>query len=167
MGSSIRLEGDVKGLLRRINQFAYLDKKAVSAAMAEAVRTSTVERFKKQTDPQGKRWKPSIRAQREGGVTLSDKGRLRNSIKSKSDASGFAVGTNLIYAATHQQGEKGRRITIRAKTSKGLVFRYKGRWMRKQQVKIAVKIPARPFLGLSEEDMQEIKGTVEDALRED
>ena len=39
--------------------------------------------------------------------------------------------------------------------------------MRKQQVKVTVKIPARPFLGLSEEDMQEIRGTLEDALKED
>ena len=61
----------------------------------------------------------------------------------------------------------GRKITIRAKTSKGLVFRIDGKWIRKRQVTVKVKIPARPFLGLSEDDMQEIKATLEDALGEE
>ena len=93
--------------------------------------------------------------------------RLRNSIRAKSDASGFTVGTNTIYASTHQLGEKGRKITIRAKTSKGLVFKIGDQWIRKRQVTVRVKIPARPFLGLSEDDLQEIKGTLEDALGEE
>ena len=37
-----------------------------------------------------------------------------------------------------------------------------GQWVMKKQVK--VKIPARPYLGLSEEDMQEIKATVEEFI---
>ena len=37
-----------------------------------------------------------------------------------------------------------------------------GRWVTKKQVKVS--IPARPFLGLSEEDMEEIKATVEDFI---
>ena len=36
--------------------------------------------------------------------------------------------------------------------------------MRKQ---VKVKIPARPFLGLSDGDMQEIKATVEEFVGED
>lgn len=88
-------------------------------------------------------------------------------IRAKSDASGFTVGTNTIYASTHQLGEKGRKITIRAKNSKGLVFKIGDRWIRKRQVTVRVKIPARPFLGLSDDDLQEIKGTLEDALGEE
>ena len=89
-----------------------------------------------------------------------DTAQLRNSIKSYSDEKGFAVGTNVKHGATHQFGEKGR--TIRAKTSRGLRFQVGGRWVTKKQVK--VKIPARPFLGLSEADMQEIKATVEEFI---
>ena len=47
------------------------------------------------------------------------------------------------------------------------MFRIDGKWIRKRQVTVKVKIPARPFLGLSEDDMQEIKATLEDALGEE
>ena len=167
MGYSIRLEGDVRKLMKRLKHYSDLDKKHITAAMAEAVRTSTLERYKQEKDPEGKKWKSSIRAEAEGGKTLTDTARLRNSIRAKSDASGFMVGTNTIYASTHQLGEKGRKITIRAKTSKGLVFKIGDRWIRKRQVTVRVKIPARPFLGLSDDDLQEIKGTLEDALGEE
>ena len=133
-------------------------------ALGEDVRESTLERFKEGRAPDGRRWKTSIRAATTGGKTLIDSSQLRNSIKAKSDASGFAVGTNVKHAATHQFGEPGR--TIRAKKAKALRFQVGGRWVTKKQVKVS--IPARPFLGLSEDDMQEIKATVEDFVgRED
>lgn len=161
---SIRLEGDVAGLFRKMRSYSELDKKALNAALAEGVRESTLERFKQSKDPSGKRWKTSIRAATTGGKTLIDSSQLRNSIKAKSDASGFAVGTNVKHAATHQFGEPGR--TIRAKKAKALRFQVGGRWVTKKQVKVS--IPARPFLGLSEDDMQEIKANVEDFVgRED
>lgn len=166
MGSSIRLEGDIRILMLKLRHLSELDKKGIAAAMKEAARTSTLDRFREEKDPEGKPWKTSIRAASEGGKTLSKTARLKNSIRAKSDASGFAVGTNTIYAATHQLGEKGRKITIRAKTSKGLVFKIGDRWIRKKQVTVNIKIPARPFLGFSDEDLAEIKGTLEDALEE-
>lgn len=163
-GYDIRLEGDTRRMLRRIRSFSEIDKKKVNAALGEAMRESTLERFKQSKDPTGRRWKTSIRAATTGGKTLIASAQLRNSIKVKSDASGFAVGTNVKHAATHQFGESGR--TIRAKTSKGLHFQVGGRWVTKQSVKVS--IPARPFLGFSEDDMQEMKGTVEDFIgRED
>ncbi len=165
MGYSIRLEGDVRGLMARLRQFEEMDKRQITAAMAEAVRTSTLDRFREEKGPDGQRWKRSIRASAEGGKTLTNTAAMKNSIHSQSDPSGFTVGTNTIYAATHQLGDPGRRITIRAKTSRGLIFRIGGRWIRKRQVTVRIKIPARPFLGLSEEDLQEIKATLEDSLK--
>ena len=157
---SIRLEGDTQAMLRKIRSFSEIDKKSINAALAEGVRESTLERFKKSRDPSGKRWKTSIRAETEGGKTLIQSAQLRNSIKSKSDATGFAVGTNVKHAATHQFGEPGR--TIRARRKKALRFQVGGKWVSKKQVRI--RIPARPFLGLSDDDMQEIKATVEDFI---
>ncbi|MEF2965665.1 phage virion morphogenesis protein [Paenibacillus sp. M1] len=164
---SIRMEGDVRRLMKRLRQLEEVDIRGVGRVLAEAMRTSTRERFKEEKGPDGKGWQSSIRASQNGGTTLTDTAGLKNSIKSSVSASGFAVGTNKIYARTHQFGEKGREVTIRAKTSKGLVFRIGERWIRKQQVKVTIKIPARPFLGISEEDMLEIKGTLEDALAEE
>lgn len=157
---SIRLEGDTRRLLRKIRSFSEIDKKKINSTLGQVARESTLERFKQSRDPSGKKWKTSIRAAAEGGKTLIDTAQLRNSIRTKSDASGFAVGTNLKSAATHQFGEKGR--TIRAKRAKNLRFKVGDQWVSKKKVKISV--PARPFLGLSEEDMQEIKATVEDFI---
>ena len=161
----IRLDGDTRAMLRRIRSFSEIDKKKINAALGEGVRESTLERFKQGRDPTGKIWKTSIRAAMEGGKTLVQSAQLRNSIKSKSDASGFAVGTNVKSASTHQLGAKGR--TIRAKNKPYLRFKVNGAWVSVKKVKVT--IPARPFLGLSDEDMQEMKATVEEfiARRED
>lgn len=164
---SIRLEGDVRRLMRRTKKLSDVDKKGINRALAEGVRTSTKRRFKTTKAPNGEKWEESQRAREENGVTLTDTARLKNSIKSMTSTSGFAVGTNTIYARTHQFGEPGRTVTIQAKTTKGLVFQVDGRWIRKKKVTVHVKIPARPFLGLDEEDMHEIKGTLEDAFEEE
>lgn len=155
---SIRVEGNVAKLLSRMRDFSEVDKKGLNETLAEGLRESTLERFKKGRGPSGKRWKTSIRAAERGGKTLIDTAQLRNSVKSASDASGFAVGTNVVYAATHQIGDPKR--TIRARTAKGLRFRVNGRFVTKKQVQVS--IPARPFLGVSEDDMDEIQATVED-----
>ena len=147
-------------MLRKIQSFSELDRRSINAALAEAVRTSTLERFQQGKGPDGKRWRSSIRADREGGRTLVQTAQLRSSIHARSDATGFAVGTNVKSAATHQLGEPGR--TIRARRKKALRFQVNGRWISKKQVRVT--IPARPFLGLSDEDMQELKATVEEFI---
>ena len=157
---SIRLEGDTRRLLNQLKGYSALDKKKINEALGEAMRTSTLMRFKIGKSPSGKRWATSIRAQQEGGKTLIKSSVLRNSIQAKSDASGFAIGTNVAYAATHQNGDKGR--TIMASRAKALKFKIGDRWVSKKRVKIT--IPARPFLGLSDDDMREIKATVEDII---
>lgn len=156
----IRLEGDTRAMLRRIRSFSEIDRRSINAALAQGVRESTFERFRQGKSPDGRRWKSSKRAILEGGKTLVKTAQLRNSIHARSDASGFAVGTNAKHAATHQFGEPGR--IIRARRKKVLRFQYNGKWVSKKQVR--VKIPARPFLGLSDEDMQEMKATVEDFI---
>ena len=140
----IRLEGDTRAMLRRIRSFSEIDRRSINAALAQGVRESTLERFRQSKGPDGRRWKSSKRAILEGGKTLVKTAQLRNSIHARSDASGFAVGT------------------IRARRKKVLRFQYNGKWVSKKQVR--VKIPARPFLGLSDEDMQEMKATVEDFI---
>ena len=154
---SIRLEGDTRALLKKIKDFSEVDKKKCNAVLGESVRESTLGRFKQSREPSGKKWRTSIRASEEGGKTLIQSAQLRNSIHVKSDASGFAVGTNVKYAATHQLGEPGR--TIQARRANALRFRVGGMWFSKKKVKVS--IPARPFLGLSDDDMQELKATVE------
>ena len=162
-GYSIRLEGDASELLRTMRAYGALDKKRLNTVLAESARESTLERFQQGKGPDGKRWQSSIRAAATGGKTLVLTAQLRNSIRSYADEKGFAVGTNAKHAATHQFGESGR--TIRAKTKKGLRFQAGGRWITKKQVR--TRIPARPFLGFSDEDLAEFQGTVEDFIEQE
>lgn len=159
----IRLEGDIRKLLSKLKQLGSIDRKHINADIAEMIRSSTRQRFRTQKGPDGKRWVPSKRAQLEGGLTLSDTARLKNSIRARADSDGFAVGTNTIYAATHQFGEKGR--TIRASGPKGLRFQINGQWVNVKAVR--VRIPARPFIGLSADDQDELKAILEAELKKE
>lgn len=159
---SVRIDGDIRKLAIKINSLRNVDFKAINQVISEGLRSSTRERFKEQRTPDGKSWETSIRASTTGGSTLTDSARLKNSIRSRSDKSGAAVGTNLIYAKTHQFGT--RRV-IRAKSTKGLRFKVNGQWMTKQKVKI--NIPARPFLGIGDEDTKEIRAVLQNVLMEE
>lgn len=96
-----------------------------------------------------------------GGKTLTQTARLKNSIHAKAEEEGFAVGTNTIYAATHQFGAQR---TIRAKSGGMLKFKVNGVW--RQAKEVTINVPARPFLGMSDQDQQEIQGILEDAMAE-
>lgn len=158
---SIRLDGEVDELLAKLKQMQGINKAGVMNAIAEGLRTSTLERFGTEESPEGAKWKPSIRAVQKGGKTLTQGAGLKNSIKAESDSTGAAVGTNLVYAATHQFGAER---TIRAKKSGYLRFQIGDRWVSVPSVR--VNIPARPFLGVSKEDEEEIKAILEEAFEE-
>lgn len=158
---SVKVDGDVQRLMQRLGRIAGMDKAGINNAIAEGLRTSTIERFQAEKSPEGKKWKQSIRAREEGGKTLTKSTALRSSIRSDSSADGLAIGTNDIRAATHQFGDT--RI-IKAKRKKALRFRVNGRWVSKKEVKVT--IPARPFLGVSEEDEEEIKELLRKSLEE-
>ena len=146
--SSIRVElsGEEQALLDRLENLSEVDAAAAMAAIGEALRTSTLERFDRGKTPEGRPWKTSIRARQDGGKTLVDQGVLRSQIHVESSSKGAVIGSNLIYAATHQFGDRNRTI----RTRNGQVFH--------------ISIPARPFLGVTEEDMQEISHIMEGAV---
>ncbi len=157
---SVQLTGDIRRLNNKLRRLSNMDFAGLNEQLAEGVKTSTRLRFKSSTDPEGKPWQSTAR----GGKILVLTARLRNSIRARADASGFAVGTNVIYATRHQFGDK-RPVTIKAKTKRGLRFKVGGQWITKQSVK--VKMPARPFLGISKSDLEEIKTTLEQAVQEE
>lgn len=108
-------------------------------AIGSALVTSTLLRFERGQDPEGTPWLPSQRALETGGQTLIKTGRLRDSITHRATADSVVVGTNLVYAAIHQlggQAGRGRRT----------------------------RIPARPYLGVSADDRDEILGTLADFI---
>jgi phage virion morphogenesis protein len=115
------------------------------AALGEA---ATRLRFNTETGPDGARWKPSLRARITGGRTLTQDGHLAGSISSGSSNTTAEWGVNRIYAAVQQFGD-----TIRPKKAKYLRFRLAGGGF--ASVKKVV-IPPRPFLGVSEDDREDI-----------
>lgn len=157
--SGIKIEGNVNGLLQKLKGYENLDTRGLNQTLAEDTRTSTLDRFKAGVSPDGRKWTPSARAENEGGQTLIRKGTLRNSIHSQADASGFAVGTNVKYAAEHQFGDER---TIRARKKPYLCFKVGGQWVKKKAV--TIRIPSRPYLGFSDDDMHNIAHTVDDFL---
>ena len=158
---NVKVDGDVQRLMKRLGRIAGVDKAGINNTIAEGLRTSTIERFQAEKSPEEKKWKQSIRAREEGGKTLTKSTALRSSIRSEASADGLAIGTNDIRAATHQFGDTRIIIAIR---KKALRFRINGRWVSKKEVKVT--IPARPFLGVSEEDEEEIKKLLGKALEE-
>lgn len=164
--AGIRIEGDIQKLYQRLHDLSNIDITKINRVLAEAERTDVIERFQNQNAPDGRRWKTSIRAAAESGVTLTKTARLRNSIRSNVTAKGFAVGTNTIYAATHQFGDIGKKRVIKAKNKPYLTFKIGNKWVRKKQVIITTNIPARPFLGFSEDSILRIKRTILKALGE-
>ena len=173
--SGVRIEGDIRKLYKRLSKLENNDMRRVNAVLAEAIRASTLDRFRNEEAPDGTKWKPTKRTststRRE--KILTNTGRLRRSINSKSDRRGFAVGTNVKYAATHQFGDDSRELgplTIRAKKGKALMFNIGGKDIFVKKVHIPslkVSIPARPFLGISEEDIDEIRATLLELVGED
>lgn len=159
---SVSMDGNTSELIERLKRMSDIDKGGIMRSIAEGFRTSTVERFAEEKSPEGERWSPSVRSgQRSRGKTLTKSGRLKTSIHARANDTGFAVGTNTIYAATHQFGDSR---TIRAKNAKNLRFQIGDRWVSVPSVDVT--IPARPFLGISSEDEAEMKEILEEIFRE-
>ncbi|CDP54067.1 virion morphogenesis protein [Devosia sp. DBB001] len=112
-----------------------------------AVVVSTQQRWEREVDPDGNPWPKSVRVLIEGGKTLRDTGFFFNSVTHLPTSHGVEVGSDAIQAAVMQFG-----ATITAKTEKGLTFKGATGWANVQ----SVTIPARPWLGLDEEDDAEI-----------
>lgn len=160
--SSIRVEvAGEQALIERLKALSEIEARGTLRAIGELLRSSTVERFQEERDPEGTKWAPSIRARESGGKTLTQTARLRTSIAAQSDSQGVAVGTNDIRAASLQFGDTR---TIRAKNKKYLKFKVGGSWRTVE--KVTIHIPARPFLGISAEDEAEIRATIEEMLEE-
>lgn len=125
--------------------------------LGNAVVDQTRLRFVDQASPAGVPWVKSLRAQVQGGQTLRDTGRLMNSFTYNVIGNSVEVGTDVAHAAVHQYGAH-----ITAVHGPFLKFRLpNGQFC---QVG-SVDIPARPFMGFSDTDRQELADIVADYLR--
>lgn len=107
--------------------------------IGSALTASTLDRFERGKAPDGSPWEPSLRAIADEGQTLVDSARLMQSITHKASQREVEIGTNLIYARIHQFGGQAG----------------KGR---------SVELPARPYLGASDDDERAIGEIFDDYL---
>ena len=158
-GVSLNWGGFDKALSEAAHKLA--DRQALMDSIGEALVSGTLKRFDAEEEPTGKKWKPSARAAAEGGKTLTDEAFLRRSIDYAATPDKVMVGSNLPYARIHQEGGKTSPHVIRPKRKKALAF---GGIVRKKVNHPGSDIPARPYLGVSKEDMEEVRETMADFL---
>ena len=163
-GVSLNWGGLDKALLGAARRLS--ERRLLMDGIGEMLVSSTIQRFEDEEGPDGKAWKPSIRATpsedsrapvrrgkdgrllkgsgkkikgRKGGKTLTDTARLRKSIEHRATGDEVTVGSNVEYARIHQMGGRAGR---------GL----------------SVDLPARPYLGVSKQDAEDIREMVGDFL---
>ncbi len=129
--------------------------------VAQALESAVEDSFESEQSPAGDPWadlSPHTKIRRAKnkrwpGQILQADGRLAGSITSRYDSSSAEAGTNLAYASTHQSGAKRGEF---GSTKRGHPVPFGD-------------IPARPFLGRSEDLDEEILDALnrhfEDALR--
>lgn len=149
------MSSDFARLKQDLNALEDIDPTGLNKKIGEVLVSSTKKRFEDEKGPDGTAWKKSRRVESGGGQTLSEKGRLKGSINYQANATGVEIGTNVIYAGVHQKG-----MEIKPKKAKFLRFQIGGVWARKKKV----VIPKRPFLGIDDDDMEEIDGTIMDHI---
>lgn len=120
--------------------------------IGEHLQGSVEERFRTETDPEGNPWEPLsdfTKANKRGDQILTESGSsgLRGSIHYRAGRDFLEQGTNKIYGAIHQLGG-----TIKARGGALAIGRPDGAFALVKQV----TIPARPYLGLSDDDRQVI-----------
>jgi phage virion morphogenesis protein len=158
-----------------MREFQRLGKKAGSLHpclknIGEYLVESTEARFTKQVDPAGVKWaalKQATLDRKKHTKILTESSGLRDSVIYAVRNQGLRVGTNKIYAATHQFGiDKDIAIPahkrlVKVAFKKELKFPV---WAAVKAHSVNPKIPARPFLGFSSDDRQEIMEITRDFI---
>jgi phage virion morphogenesis protein len=146
---------EITGVLQRL-QARLHDLTPVMRSISGIMLDAVEENFAQEGRP---RWKPSISATKRGGKTLQKSGRLAASISRRWSANTAQVGTNVVYAAIHQFGGKTKPHVIKAKNKQALF------WPGARHPVKAINhpgsvIPARPFLSLTDEDLDDIRAKI-------
>lgn len=172
--SGIRVEVNVddQALRRSMTELAARgrDLRAPLRSIGEAMLRSTDERFRQQRDPQGQPWaplQPATLANKRNQRILTESGNLRGSINYRVGADRLEVGTPSVYGAIHQLGgevQQKARTQVSAVTRKGQFKTKKAAGQGKKVTHIrfaniqarVIKMPARPYLGLSSADRERV-----------
>ena len=173
----VEAQAAVGSILRRLENRLPFFK-----VVGEILTASTKQRIEDEQGPDGQRWpelSPATLLQRSRNgrskvSMLRETGLLMGSIHSEASETGVKVGAVPPYSAIHQFGGKinipgHERVLHFRKADKGLGRRFAKASKAEQSVTVSipartVTIPARPYLGLSNQDETEILNAAEDWL---
>lgn len=183
-GVKMEVEVEVLGadLKRQLDQLAGGMKNLRPALLSvgEYMLGQTEERFRNQKAPNGKSWKPvasSYWRQKKVKKILTESSRLRRSIHYRASDDEVVIGTNVRYARIHQLGGEIAFPALFRTAKRGTKGKNKGRFMSgATKAKHAVdssftipahtiKIPPRPFLGLSNDDEKAVREIIKEYVQ--
>lgn len=142
--------------------------------IGETVAASVRRNFEKGGRPSG--WQalsPATLAKKKGGSTLVGKGfagGLLGSIHYEADANAVHIGTDKIYGAAHQFGvdetvtQNIGAHTRRIKQAFGKTIEPRDVQVKAHSKSVHMQIPAREFLMIQEEDVEEINAALADFI---
>lgn len=130
------------------------NRRNLMEAIGETLVSGVHQRFNKEEAPDGSKWPKN----RRGGKTLTDTARLKQSIDCAATDDAVRVGSNAVYSRIHQFGG-----TIKPKNKKFLRFKNQGGDFIFSK---EVNIPARPYLGVSKDDLEEVQETIKEFLQD-
>lgn len=158
MGVKIEVDdAGAKAALRRLADAGGDLKPALQAMGAELLKNTQL-RFQAQRSPTGVPWKKVKYEPGKGTILHRTAGGLFDTtIFRVTRNNTVEVGTNKVYGPVHQFG-----ATILPKTKKRLKFRIPGGGFRSAS---KVTIPARPFLGFTDDDREGVRAVIANHLR--
>lgn len=124
--------------------------KKLYGVLGETLKKIHKARFKQEVDPDGKKWKPLSPITQEikgNDKILKHRGYLSERTAYNYDDNGVEFGSDAKYARLHQFGG-----VIKPKKGKRLKFGKDGNTVFAKQS----KIPARPWLGVNDQDKQQL-----------
>lgn len=146
------------------------NKSKLMVAVAETMRTAVLKNFETEGGRIGKPWQKLSQQtikQREKkgywpGKILQRTGQLKRSIISSYGEDYAQVSTNLIYAAIQNYGGVIHRSSLKTFIRK----KREGKEAKRPKVNkmSSIRIPARPFMKLNEQDIEKIKQKIVSAL---
>jgi phage virion morphogenesis protein len=144
-----------------------VDMSPLMRQISEKMKNAVDQNFDTEGSRIGPKWKPSQRAIKQGGKTLQDTGRLAASIVPAFDSHSAEVGTNVVYAAIHQFGGTVTHLARSQRAAFKVDFKTgRSRFAKRKNANFEQWVtigehqktmPARPFLGLNNQDIGDIE----------
>lgn len=137
------------------------DLRPVLSDIGGELEGSTVKRFISNVAPDGTPWKASLRAEKTGTPTLVLTSNLRDSIHYVVEPNAVSIGSALVYAAVHQAGFDGEVVVSNHERRFTMVFGRRISGVTNVMPHSRhMKMPARPYLGLSANDREAVVSIV-------